>query len=258
VANVVSALFPIGISFAFMVANVLCLLAVLALNRRAGPSTTAKAAPEPPTEVIDQRLEPSDILGWEFEYARVTASEAMNERHTMVNFYLLAAGVVASGVAVTLDRDTRLPTAVGTALFWLLCSIGWLYFLGIIRLRQAWHDSARAMNQIKAFYIEHSGEREGHRLRDAFRWQDKTLPPPDRPWTVYFYSSMLIALLNSAAYVGGGALLHYGATGTFAIVVLIPLTAFGLAFFAFHVWLYFAFLKENDLGRRGSDVEAER
>lgn len=257
-ANVVSALFPIGISFAFLVANVLCLLAVLALNRRAGPSTTAKAAPEPPREVIGQHLEPSDILGWEFEYARVTASEAMNERHTMVNFYLLAAGVVASGVAVTLDRDTRLPTAVGTALFWLLCSIGWLYFLGIIRLRQAWHDSTQAMNQIKSFYIQHAGRSDEYKLSEAFRWQAHTLPPPDKPWTIYFYSAMLIGLLDSAAYVGGGALLHYGATGTFATVILIPLTAFGLTLFAFHVWLYFAFLKEDDRGRRGSDRNRER
>ena len=79
----------------------------------------------------------------------------MAERHTMVNFYLLVAGVVTSGVVAVLGQGADLPKSIGTVLLWLLCGIGWLYFLGIIRLRQAWHESARTMNRIKEFYIEH-------------------------------------------------------------------------------------------------------
>jgi hypothetical protein len=231
-------------SFAFLVVNVLILLAILALNRRAGPSSTPRDEPDQPTDE-GERLPACDILGWEFEYARVTASEAMGERHTMVNFYLLVAGVVASGVVAILARDTRLPATAGTVLLWSLCGMGWLYFLGIIRLRQAWHDSARVMNRIKEFYIQHAQEFGSDELREAFRWQAHTLPAPDKPWTVYFYSAMLISLLNSMAYVGGGALFHYQATGAFSLLVLGPLGVFGLAFFAFHVWLYFAFLKQG-------------
>jgi hypothetical protein len=233
---------PAIVSFAFLAANVVTLSAILVLNRRAGsrPHQAAPPSSEPPAE---GHLDPSDILDWEFEYARTTASEAMEQRHTMVNFYLLVAGVAASGVIAVLGESSNLPKAVGTLLLWLLCGIGWLYFLAIIRLRQAWHDSARAMNQIKEFYFQHARELERDMLRSAFRWQAHTLPAPGKPWTVFFYSAMLIAFLDSAAYVAGGLLLNSGPTGSRPVPVLVPLVLFGLGFFAFHVWLYFAFLK---------------
>ena len=113
----------IGISFTFLVVNALILLAVLALNRQAGSSSRSKRGL---TELATggEQLPASEILGWEFEYARVTASEANSERHVMVNFYLLIAGVVASGVVTILAQDSRLPATVGTVLFWLLCAMG--------------------------------------------------------------------------------------------------------------------------------------
>jgi len=238
------------VSFAFLVANEGILLAILALNRRAGPSspdqtagTGSQVARSDQTAQGEKPLAAADILGWEFEYARVTASEAMAERHTMVNFYLLVAGVATSGVVAVVGQEARLSGIVGTVLLWLLCGIGWLYFLGIIRLRQAWHDSARAMNQIKEFYIEHAKELDSDVLRGAFRWQAHTLPAPDKPWTVYFYSAMLIGLLNSAAYVVGGVLIDLTAARSYPLLILGPLALLGLAFFALHVWLYFAFLK---------------
>jgi protein-S-isoprenylcysteine O-methyltransferase Ste14 len=192
----------------------------------------------------------------EFEYARTTASEAMQDRHTMINFYLLVAGVVASGVVAVLGQNTELPKAAGTVLLWLLCGIGWLYFLKLIRFRQAWHDSARAMNQIKDFYIQHAKDFEPDVLRDAFRWKIETLPPPDKPWTAYFYSAMLIGFLNSVAYMAGGALLDLDVTRS-SWLVLGLLALFGLAFFAFHVWLYFAFLKPEPSSEATRDVQSK-
>jgi hypothetical protein len=235
---------PIYVSFVFLVVNVVILLAILVWNRLEGDrsSQADRTEQESPGQKL---LKASDILGWEFEYARTTASEAMQDRHTMVNFYLLVAGIVTSGVVAVLgqDADANLPKATGTALLWLLCGIGWLYFLKLIRFRQAWHDSARAMNQIKDFYVQHAKDFEPDVLRDAFRWKTETLPPPDKPWTAYFYSAMLIGFLDSIAYVAGGALLALDVSGSFPWPALWPLPLFGLAFFAFHVWLYFAFLK---------------
>jgi hypothetical protein len=187
-------------------------------------------------------LNSSEILEWEFEYARTTASEAMQDRHTMVNFYLLATGVVASGVIGVLGSADDIPKAAGTALLWLLCEIGWFYFLTVVRLRQAWHDSARAMNQIKEFYFQHVDDMDSDTLRSAFRWQAHTLPNPDKPWTVFFYSATLIGLLNSAAFVAGGLLLDADAHWCLAFQTLRPLAVLGLIYFAFHVCLYFAFL----------------
>jgi len=248
-------LHPITVSFVFLVANVVILLVILALNRRVGDRSSQQDTPSPVSP--DQKhLKASDILGWEFEYARTTASEAMQDRHTMINFYLLVAGVMASGVVAVLGQDTELPKAAGTVLLWLLCGIGWLYFLKIIRFRQAWHDSAQAMNRIKDFYIQHANHFEPDVLREAFLWKTETLPPPDKPWTAYFYSAMLIAFLDSAAYVAGGALLYLDATGSPPLSVLGLLPLFGLAFFAFHVWLYFAFLKEPS-SETAQDVQSK-
>jgi hypothetical protein len=232
-------LFQLCTSFLFLAANVAILLWVLDQNRRSG------AAPSGPPEQAKGKglLEASDILHWEFEYARITASEAMQDRHTMVNFYLLAVGVVASGVVAVIGQAAGLPKATGTVLLWLLCGVGWLYFLKLIRLRQAWHDSARTMNQIKEFYIRHAADFDEKTMRTAFRWQAHTLPPPGKPWTVFYYSATLIALLDSVAYVAGGALLGWAAPSYLALPALGLLTLLGLAFFAFHEWLYFTFLR---------------
>ena len=68
-----SNLYPIAISFLFLVTNVLILLVILALNRRPG---TKSSRPDTSTPVSpDQKhLDASDILGLEFEYARTTAA----------------------------------------------------------------------------------------------------------------------------------------------------------------------------------------
>jgi hypothetical protein len=235
-------LVQLGLALGFLVANVAVLLAVLKWNQRGGPGSKGQT---PPAVVSSQkkRLEASDILGWEFEYARVTASEAMEQRHTMVNFYLLAAGITISGVVAVLSQETRLPGVVGTVLLWLLCGIGWIYFLAIIRLRQAWFDSARAMNQIKDFYIHNTEQFAPEELRTAFRWKSGSLPQPDNLWTVHFYSAMLIALVDSVAYIAGGVLLGLGTRLHLLLLALVLLLVLGALFFAFHVWLYLAFLK---------------
>jgi hypothetical protein len=54
-------------------------------------------------------LSPEDVLAWEFEYARVTVCEAMNDRRTVVNFYLLLTRVVASAVAALVGTDRPTP-----------------------------------------------------------------------------------------------------------------------------------------------------
>ena len=213
------------------------------MNRRPG---TKPSPPPPPPEKPPQvkPLYSADILAWEFEYIRFTASEAMRDRHTMVNFYLLAFGVIATGVLAILSREADLPQTIGTLLLWILCAVGWLYFLKIIRLRQAWHESAKAMNQIKEFFIQHDKDFTPEEMRTAFRWQPHTLPSANKPWTVFFYSALLIALLDSMAYVLGAALLDLNFSLVIPVADLGLYFFFGLGFLAFHVWLYFAFLKE--------------
>jgi hypothetical protein len=234
----------VAISFGFLIASVLVVRVILALNRRPGPEPPPPPPPpeEPP---LVRPLNSADILSLEFQYARSTASEAMQDRHTMVNFYLLAFGVVATGVLTVLSREADLPQSIGTLLLWILTSVGWLYFLKIIRLRQAWHESARAMNQIKEFFIQHDEHFQPEQLRAAFRWQAHTLPSPDKPWTVFFYSAVLISLLDTMAYIVGAALLDLELSPGIPPADLALYLVFGIGFLAFHIWLYFAFLKSR-------------
>jgi hypothetical protein len=169
----------------------------------------------------------------------------MQDRHTMINYYLLVTGVVVTGVVAARGKDTDLPKVTASILLWLLCLVGWFYFLTLIRLRQAWHDSVLAMNRIKQFYIEHARGIDAATLRGAFRWRPESVPPPDRASTVYFYSAMLIGFLSSIAYIAGGVLLlidqqplQAGVPAAIGIIILM-----GFVFFAFHIWMYFAFLK---------------
>lgn len=237
-----SILTNVAIAFGFLITNILVLRLILALNRRPSPVPP----PPPPKELpLTRPLYSADILKLEFEYARLTASEAMRDRHTMVNYYLLAFGVIATGVLGILSREADLPLSIGTLLLWILCAVGWLYFLKIIRLRQAWHESARAMNQIKDFFIHHDQHFQPEELRPAFRWQAHTLPSPDKPWTVFFYSALLITLLDSMAYILGAVLLDLNLSRIIPPENLGFYLVFGIGFFAFHIWLYFAFLKDN-------------
>ena len=234
----------VAISFGFLLANILVMWLILTLNRR--PSPNPSPPPPPPEKPpLMKPLFSADILLREFDYARFTASEAMQDRHTMVNFYLLAFGVIATGVLAILSREADLPQSIGTLLLWILCAVGWLYFLKIIRLRQAWHESAQAMNQIKEFFIQHDEHFEPEELRPAFRWQAHTLPSPDKPWTLFFYSAVLIALLDSMAYVLGAALLDLNLSLIIPRVDLGLYLIFGIGFLAFHIWLYSAFLKSR-------------
>ena len=162
-------------SFLFLVVNLVILRLILA----AQPGSDEKKDDEPSPESQDptqQHLDAAAILSAEFTYASTTASEAMQDRHTMINYYLLIVGILGSGVVAVFAPQGRLPNEVGTVLLWLLCGIGWLYFLKLIRLRQAWHESALAMTKIKEFYLRHSKKFEPQELRTAFRWQRATIP----------------------------------------------------------------------------------
>jgi hypothetical protein len=229
----------ISMPLVFLVANITIVLIILRLNRLVKPPRGFGIEVTP----LPLSLNPSEILGWEFEYARTTAGESMQDRHTMINYYLLVVGVVLTGVVAVRGKDSDLPKATAPILLWLLCIVGWFYFLTLIRLRQAWHDSVLAMNQIKQFYIEHAEGIDTALLRTAFRWKPESVPHPARAWTVYFYSAMLIGFLSSIAYIAGGLLLLDQSVMPAEVVSALVLIVFmGLIFFTFHVWMYLAFL----------------
>ncbi len=150
---------------------------------------------------------PHEILIAEFNYARETAAQAMDDRHKMVNFFLLTVGIFANAIGILLTEKTdkdlfslMTKNIVVSSLLLLILIIGLLYLLKLIRLRSAWFESALCMNQIKDYYNERFPEW-GLKAK-AFRWTTETLIRQDisKMRTIFGYSALLIILLNSIAF----------------------------------------------------------
>jgi len=239
-----------GVALAFLAIMALIVEAVLWFSTRQDTQPTLR----PLSDLASMEgLEARALLVAEFEYARITASEAMGDRHTVVNFYLLLTGVVVSAVVGLVSSESlaaslgRALPFVAMALLWALCIVGWLYLLQIIRLRQAWRDSARTMNEIKQFYMSHVALFSPQEFSQAFRWRLETLPPAGKLWTIHFFSAALIALLNCLVYMGGALLfgLGVGLTPQQWLWAAPGLLVLGLALFAFALHMYVVFLGSN-------------
>jgi hypothetical protein len=225
---------------AFLVINVLVVEIIIRLKQRQRDQPRVVPALEP---AVARPMKAEEILEWEYEYVRNTASEAMQDRHTMINFYLVLVGVVASGVVANLDKLDKWQGGA-TLLLWVVCGIGWFHFLILVRLREAWHESLQALQWIRDFCVEHADDISSDELRKAFLWRRETLPRAGKRWSVFYYSALLIAFLDSVAFGVGGHLLNLGKDvvtlpGTAVLVVL------SILFFAYHDRVYGKLLKEK-------------
>lgn len=232
-------------ALAFLIVSASVPLFVLWKSKRAAPS------PAPPPKAPcsnNAQIKPEFIFEWEFEYARSTASEAMEDRHKMVNFYLLIGGAAASGALASFGKDFSLhgdPVGgVGTLLLWSFSILGWFYFLSIVRLREAWHDSVKTMLAIKEFCIANVDDFLAADFAEAFRWRETTLPAPEKAWSLYHFAALLIGFLDSLAFVLGAHLLGFEFqeqnVTPYSTALLVGL---GLILFGIHAKLYSAFLK---------------
>ena len=153
----------------------------------------------------NSELHAEEILRLEFEYAAKTAEQAQDDRTAIVNLYLLLVGGVGSIVLALPELMGNgafsLPREMYAVLFGALGITGFVVLFTLVRLRQAWQDSAIAMNRIKDFYADHFPEIEG-----AFCWRTKTLPAPGKFWTITFNLALLVCLLDSTAF---GVAIHF-------------------------------------------------
>ena len=225
-------------SFSFLVLNIVALQIIVALKGKQDAKRPSDPLP-PPT--VEEGLDPEKILEWEYEYIRHTASEAMQDRHTMINFYLVLVGVVASAVLANLEKLQKWEGAA-TLLLWSVCSVGWFHFLILVRLREAWYESMLAMLEIRDFCVRHAHNFPSDELMKAFRWRRETLPRAEKPWSVFHYSALLIGLLDSMAFGVGGHLLSVG-WNTVSFCTSVLFVVLSVVLFAYHVWVYSALLR---------------
>lgn len=185
-----------------------------------------------PSLEVKELLDPDAIMQQEFEYARETSLQANNDRTQIVNLYVILVGGVGSlalGLPALSAENGQAPSLLLGIICLLLGVLGLFNVLKLIRLRQAWHDSAKAMNQIKDFYMAHYPN-----IAPAFRWRTETIPPPGKMGTITFDLVVLVAVIDSLAM--GGGLFFLG----------LPLWAAALAalvFFGAQWALYFRLLK---------------
>jgi len=180
----------------------------------------------------ENAFEFAKLLIKEYEYIRETASQAMNDRHKIVNFFLLISGAIISIIGSQLIKTdiTSLSSGKLSILFVFsifLNIIGWIYFMHLIRLRQAWWSSAEAMNQIKEFYIL-NGRVPDDIARSAFLWDSRSMPSPGKKSNVFYYSTMLINFVSTSVLFSASYLLtiNNGVTGLNLFTVFIAIYHF--------------------------------
>ncbi len=157
-----------------------------------------------PGDKLNTILNIENMLLEEFNYASVTAYQAMEDRARMFNLYLLLVGVVASGLGALYQLGGSVgiysrPLAV--TLLLIAGMIGATFFVKLIRLRQAWRESVICMNVIKEFYIQQF-RRQMPQVERAFRWRLKTIPAGERLGSTTFIVCSTVALLESVCFAG--------------------------------------------------------
>jgi hypothetical protein len=151
------------------------------------------------------------LLSDEYEYIAGTAAQANEDRGKIASFYVVSVGSVVAAILGAPQVSNIEATQANLAfaiLFVLLSAIGVLTLLQLIRLRGAWFESARAMGQIKEYYIKHFPEAN---LEEAFRWRSGTLPEPFKPWSLHFFQSLQVELL--VGLMVGAAIFFFGQAG---------------------------------------------
>jgi hypothetical protein len=168
-------------------------------------------------------LEPEAILAAEFEYIAQTAFQAHEDRARVSTYYLVSVASLVGAILSTQATDSRMVEAAFAGLFALISAFGVVTLLQLARLRQAWEGSIRAMNHLKEFYARHAP---GLPLERAFLWNNQTLPPLDKPWSISFLLAVQVSLLGGVTC---GAAIHFA--GLAAQYVLWPGAVLGGSLF---------------------------
>lgn len=195
-------------------------------------------------------LNPNDILTAEFEYISQTAFQANEDRARVTNFYLVTlVGFIAALLGTQLD-NLMAPHVYWAfaALFVVLFLASILTLLQLVRLREAWFDSVRAMNAIKKYYQDRLPE-----LSKAFAWQVETMPAKYKPWSVGYLLALQVAVLGGASV--GVAVVFLGLTqGAWAWGWAVAMALMGSTA---QMVLFWALLRQRQIGPRTAQAQTE-
>jgi 8-oxo-dGTP pyrophosphatase MutT (NUDIX family) len=152
----------------------------------------------------DESLRLENMLLEEFKYVAGTAGEAISDRARIFDRYLLlVGGVLVAGIGSISQlsqyggQQYIQPIAIGGLLVSGL--LGILFFATLIRLCRAYRESLIYMNVIKQYYID-AFKIAPERLSAIFRWNMGTLPKHERPGSVWYLTTNMVALVSSLCF----------------------------------------------------------
>jgi hypothetical protein len=168
-------------------------------------------------------INPTEILVAEFNYIAESAFQANEDRARVSQFFFVTfATFIAAIFSSQLEHvDTNQIYITFAIVFLLVSMLGALTLLQLARLRQAWLESALAMNQIKDRLINMQPE-----LGDCFRWTNDTLPPAFKVFSVGSILAIMVALLSGLAI--GSSIAFYTLTRGLEMVAWFPCISAGI------------------------------
>jgi len=172
------------------------------------------------------------ILESEFDYIAQTATQANDDRSSVVSFFVIAVGsplaaIFSASLPGFNEKDTDILFG---GLFLVLSVLGTTTILQLARLRAAWHESMLAMNHMKEFLIKNSDSD----IAGAFRWTTKTAPAKFKINSVSFYQALEVAILSGMLF---GAFIFFLLNFDLSIKWIICIFS-ALAFTGFQIYLY--------------------
>lgn len=136
----------------------------------------------------------------EYEYICDTMAMALADRHKILNYFFIVVGGVfaAVGAALTKEgiKDFVYKNEIIIAVCFVLNFVSWIFLISIYRLRQAWVESALAMNRIKLFFLV-NGKISDSDSRSPFLWKSSGIPRAEKGGNVYHLSVLLIVFITS-------------------------------------------------------------
>lgn len=139
-----------------------------------------------------------EILKTEFEYAANSAFQANEDRSKVASFFLLSVGSLVATIfgLQELDHNSTIYFLLA-GLFFILTILGLLTVMQLARLRDAWRESAKVMNAVKDYYIDHFKDQ---KFEAAFLWRMRTVPPKYKTASVSYFTALEVALLSGVTF----------------------------------------------------------
>jgi len=177
-----------------------------------------------------------ELLAAEYNYIAQTATQANEDRTSVISFFLIAVGSPLAAFFSTemLGSSDLVTYGLFSGLFFILTVLGTTTILQLARLRAAWYESMLAMNHMKEFLIKNS-ELD---ISDAFRWRATTAPPRFKINSVSFYQAVEVAILSGLLFAAFVFFLLSGLQASSPNLIWILSTGLGLLNIWFQIDLY--------------------